>query len=57
MKPLNNAHRKKGQSLLEYAMLLAVVAAACMAMNTYVQRALQGNINQLDSHITARPIN
>lgn len=53
MTMLNSVHRK-GQSILEYAMLLMVVAAACMAMVTYVQRAMQGNVNRLDSHITPR---
>ncbi len=36
-------HRKKekGQSLLEYAMVAAVVAAAVIAMSTYVFRSVQ----------------
>ena len=36
-------HRKnrEGQSLLEYAMVAAVVAAAVIAMSTYVFRSVQ----------------
>ena len=34
-------NNKKGQSLLEYAMVAAVVAAAVIAMSTYVFRSVQ----------------
>ncbi|MFA5200434.1 MAG: hypothetical protein WC442_05990 [Candidatus Omnitrophota bacterium] len=30
----------KGQSFIEYAMLMLVVAAALMAMTVYIQRAM-----------------
>jgi Flp pilus assembly pilin Flp len=32
---------KKGQSIVEYALVVAVVAAAVAAMSTYVFRAVQ----------------
>lgn len=32
---------KKGQSIIEYALVAAVVAAAVVAMSTYVFRAVQ----------------
>lgn len=34
--------RKKGQSTLEYAIIIAVVAAALIAMATYMKRGVQG---------------
>ena len=33
---------KSGQSLIEYAMVLAIISAAVIAMSTYVFRAVQG---------------
>ncbi len=35
---------KKGQNTAEYAILLALVVAAAVAMQTYVKRSLQGGI-------------
>lgn len=39
------------QSMVEYALLIAVVAAALMAMRFYLQRAAQANINIIDGHL------
>lgn len=38
--PIRN---KKGQSLIEYAMVASVVAAAVVAMSTYVFRSVQAS--------------
>jgi len=35
---------KKGQSLLEYALLIALVVAAIIAMQLYAQRSIQARI-------------
>ena len=35
---------KKGQNTAEYAILIAIVVAAVVAMQTYVKRSLQGGI-------------
>ena len=35
---------KKGQSTLEYAALIAVVVAAIVAINLYMQRGIQGHL-------------
>jgi len=35
---------KKAQNTLEYAVLIAVVAGALIAMQTYMKRAFQGNL-------------
>lgn len=40
-KPMTRKKNEKGQSLLEYAMVAAVVAAAVIAMSTYVFRSVQ----------------
>lgn len=45
----------KGQSILEYALLVAVVVAALMAMNTYVQRSIQANLKVIEDQINAEP--
>lgn len=35
---------KKGQSMLEYAILLAIIIAAVLVMQTYVKRGFQGGL-------------
>jgi len=45
-----NLH-KKGQSTLEYAVIIAVVVAALIAMQTYVKRGLQGRLKQASDDI------
>jgi len=45
---------RKGQSILEYAVLLSVVAAAMIAMSFYIKRAVQGRINAIDEQIVAK---
>lgn len=44
---------KKAQSVLEYAVLVAVVAAAFVAMRAYVQRGVQANLNLIEDKINA----
>jgi hypothetical protein len=38
--------KKNGQSLMEYAILFSVVAAALIIMQFYIKRAYQGRIKQ-----------
>ena len=38
--------RHKGQSTLEYAMIIAVVVAALLAMNIYMKRGVQGKLRE-----------
>jgi len=45
---------QKSQSLLEYATIIAVVAAALMAMHVYVQRATQSNLRLVEDKMIAR---
>ncbi len=47
--------RFSGQSVLEYSILVAIVAAAFIAMSMYVRRAVQGRIYSFDDQITAKP--
>jgi len=44
---------KKAQSIIEYALLVAIVAAAFMTMNVYVQRSVQANFNVIEEQINA----
>ena len=46
----------RGQSTLEYAVFTGVVAAALVAMNVYVRRAIQANLKQVEDHINAEAI-
>ena len=42
---------KRAQSIIEYALLIAIVAAAFIAMHTYMQRAVQANFKVIEEHI------
>lgn len=42
---------KKGQSALEYALLIITVAAAFMAMNLYVRRAVNAKLHNIELEI------
>ncbi len=48
-------HRsKRGQSILEYGILLVVVSTALMMMTLYVRRAVQGKLYAIDDMITPK---
>lgn len=49
------AIKRKAQSVLEYALLITVVAMAFVAMQTYVQRAVQANVKSLEDQINESP--
>lgn len=44
--------RKSGQSIIEYAVLLAVVATAVVAMYTYLNRTVQGRLKVIESAVS-----
>jgi len=46
---------KKGQSTIEYALLIVIVAAAFFSMHLYVQRAVQANFKLIEDQINAEP--
>ena len=39
---------KKAQSTFEYAVLISIVVAAIVAMHTYMRRAVQGRLKQVE---------
>ena len=43
----------RGKSTMEYAVLVAIVAAALVAMHTYVRRAMQANLKNLELELNA----
>ena len=45
---------RKAQSVIEYALLIAIVAAAFMAMNIYMQRSVQANFNVVEDQINTQ---
>jgi len=47
---------KKGQSVLEYSVIIAVVVAALMAMSTYVQRSLNANLKVIEDQVNAEVV-
>ncbi len=44
---------KKGQNTAEYALLISLVVAAIIAMQTYAQRSLQARIRDAGQYLTA----
>ena len=46
----------QGQSTLEYAVFIAVVAAALLTMNVYVRRAIQANLKLLEDQVNAEAL-
>ena len=46
--------RKKGQTLQEYVVLLALVAAAFIAMQVYAKRGVQGRLRDLANQISTK---
>ena len=46
----------RGQSTLEYAVFVAVVASAVVAMNLYVRRAVQANLKMMEERINAEAV-
>ena len=47
--------KRRAQSVIEYALLIAVVAAAYMAMQAYVQRAARASLKVIEEQINAEP--
>ncbi len=43
--------RKRGQSTLEYAVLIVVIIAALIAMQVYLKRGLQGRLRESSDQI------
>jgi uncharacterized protein (UPF0333 family) len=43
--------RRKGQNVLEYTMLILIVAAALIAMTTYVTRAMNARLKQAQEEL------
>jgi Flp pilus assembly pilin Flp len=50
---INFQRVRAGQSTMEYAVLVAIVAAALVAMHTYVRRAMQANLKNLELELNA----
>ena len=46
---------KRGQSTLEYTLIIAVAVAALVAMSTYVQRSVQANLKTIEEQINTEP--
>lgn len=44
---------KRGQAILEYVVLIAVVAAALVGMHTYVFRSVNARLKQVQEEVTS----
>lgn len=48
-------YKRRAQSTIEYTLLIAIVAAAFMAMQLYVQRAARASLKVLEDQVNAEP--
>ena len=48
--------KNRGQSTLEYAVFITLVAAAVTAMSLYVQRSIQARVKTIEDGINAQAI-
>ena len=48
--------RLSGQAVLEYAVLISLVAAAFIAMSLYVKRAVQGKLYAMEDAVTGKQV-
>ncbi|MDD4938683.1 MAG: hypothetical protein PHE18_01555 [Candidatus Omnitrophica bacterium] len=44
---------RRGQSIIEYALLIGIVAAAFLAMQLYMQRSVQANFKLIEDQVNA----
>lgn len=45
-------YNRRAQSILEYVMLVSVIAAALIAMNVYMRRAINARLKQIQVELT-----
>lgn len=48
---LSRLIKRRGQSVLEYSLIISVVIAALMAMSIYVQRSIKANLKMIENQI------
>lgn len=48
---MRKCFRKRGQSTLEYAVLIVVIIAALIAMQVYLKRGIQGRVRESSDQI------
>ena len=56
---LNNLHfakRNKGQSLLEYAVLVAVVTSALALIASYIRQAVDANTKMIEDELSGKMV-
>lgn len=48
--------KRRAQSIIEYTVIIAAVAAAFMAMRVYLQRAVQSSLTPMDDYLTPKAL-
>jgi len=51
----SKANLRRGQGVLEYTLIIAVVVAALGAMSLYVQRSIQASLENIEEQVNANP--
>ncbi len=55
IKMIKRKNNNKAQAVIEYAILIGIVAMAFVAMKTYVERSVNANIKLIEEQINAEP--
>ena len=55
MKMIKQKNNNKAQAVIEYAILIGIVAIAFVTMKTYVERSVNANIKLIEEQINAEP--
>ncbi|MFH1655285.1 MAG: hypothetical protein ABH954_01585 [Candidatus Omnitrophota bacterium] len=55
-KYLRSRGKSKAQSILEYSIIIAVIAAALTLMGSYVRRAIQSNLKMIENQVNTEEV-
>jgi hypothetical protein len=48
--------QRRGQSAMEYAMFISVLAAALVTMSTYIRRSIQANLKTMEDSVNREAV-
>lgn len=55
-KSLRSKGKSKAQSVLEYSIVVAAIAAALTLMGNYVRRAIQANLKMIENQVNSEEV-
>lgn len=55
-KSLRSKAKTRAQSVLEYSIIVATIAAALTLMGSYVRRAIQANLKMIENQVNSEEV-